>query len=268
LIAEEREMHEIERHRIILAEAEAKPVVQVSDLVSLLDSSEATIRRDIKDLHAQGKLRKVRGGAEALQPPGESSLIGRPYSVNQTINAQVKREIARKAAELLDDSMSVMISGGTTTAAMAEFLTPKKLQVLTNSFVIAQQLISNSKCSVTLPGGKVYREQKIILSPFSNDITSQIYASVLFLGAQGVGPQGVMEADPQIVQAVMKLLHQAEKRVLMVDSSKFTKRSNLIVCPLSLIDTVITDDKIDLKSRKMIEAAGCELIIVNKNKNK
>lgn len=260
-------MHEIERHRIILAEAEANPVVQVGELVDLLGSSEATIRRDINDLHNQGRLRKVRGGAEALQPPGESSLLGRPYSVNQAINSQVKREIARAAVDLLDDSMSVMISGGTTTAAMSEFLKPRKLQVLTNSFVIAQQLFSGSKCSVTVPGGKIYREQNIILSPFTNDITSQFYASVLFLGAQGVGPQGVMEADPQIVQAVMKLLNQAEKRVLVVDSSKFQKRSNLIVCPLSHIDTVITDDKIDAKSQKMIEAAGCELIIVNKNKN-
>lgn len=258
-------MHEIERHRIILAEAELMPVVQVSHLVELLGASEATIRRDIIDLDEQGKLRKIRGGAEALQPPGDSSLLGRPYSVNKTINAQTKRAIAKAAVNLLDDSMSVMISGGTTTAAMAEFLMPKKLQVLTNSFVIAQQLISSSKCSVTVPGGKIYREQNIILSPFSNDITSQVYASVLFLGAQGIGPQGVMEADPQIVQAVMKLLDQAERRVLMVDSSKFQKRSNLIVCPLSHIETVITDDKIDVKSRKMIEAAGCELIIANKN---
>ena len=70
-----------------------------------------------------------------------------------------------------------------------------------------------------------------------------------------------METDPQIVQAETKLLEQAEQRVLLVDSSKFGNRSSLIVCPLNKIDIVITDDGIDQKSRKMIEDAGCKLMI-------
>ncbi|WP_428242042.1 DeoR/GlpR family DNA-binding transcription regulator [Gynuella sp.] len=254
-------MHEVERHRIILAEVEEKPIATLSYLVDLLGASEATIRRDINDLHKKGKLKKVRGGAEALHPPTNVSLVGRPYSVNQTINARAKRQIAQAAVELLEDGMSISISGGTTTYFMSEFMRTRKLQVLTNSFVIAEQLVKRSKCVVTLPGGSIYRDQNIILSPFPDDISSRYYASLLFIGAHGVGPQGVMEADPQIVQAVMKLMDQAECRVLLVDSSKFQNRSNLLVCPLTKIDIVITDDGIDAKSRKMIEAAGSQLMI-------
>lgn len=256
-------MHEVERHRIILAEVEEKPIATLGYLVNLLGASEATVRRDINELQRQGKLKKVRGGAEALHPPANTSLVGRPYSVNQLINAKAKRAIAKEAVGLLGDGMSVTISGGTTTYFMAEFMRSCKLQVLTNSFVIAEQLLKRSKCMVMLPGGNVYREQNIILSPFPNDVSSQFYASMLFIGAQGVGPQGVMEADPQIVQAVMKLLDQADQRVLLVDSSKFENRSNLIVCPLSHVDIVITDDGIDPTRRQMIEDAGCQLIIVN-----
>lgn len=258
-------MHEVERQRIILAEVEEKPIATLGYLIKLLGVSEATVRRDINELHQQGKLKKVRGGAEALHPSVNTSLVGRPYSVNQTINAKAKRAIAKAAVDLLDDGMSITISGGTTTYCMAEFMRLRKLQVLTNSFVIAEQLLKRSKCMVTLPGGNVYREQNIILSPFPNDVSSQFYASMLFIGAQGVGPQGVMEADPQIVQAVMKLMGQADRRVLLVDSSKFENRSNLIVCPLSQVDVVITDDGIDPKTRQMIEDAGCQLMIVNKN---
>lgn len=258
-------MHEVERHRIILTEIEEKPIVTLSYLVELLGSSEATVRRDINELYKQGKLRKVRGGAEALHPPSNTALVGRPYSVNQTINAKAKRAIARAAVDLLEEGSSVAISGGTTTYFMAEFMRTRRLNVLTNSFVMAEQLVKRSKCAVTLPGGNVYREQNIILSPFPNDVSCQYYAAMLFLGANGVGPQGVMEADPQIVQAVMKLMEQADKRVLLVDSSKFHNRSNLIVCPLSRIDIVITDDGIDQKSKKMIEEAGCQLTIVNRS---
>ena len=261
-------MHEVERHRIILAEVEEKPIVALNHLVNLLGASEATIRRDINDLHKQGRLKKVRGGAEALHPPNNVSLVGRPYSVNQTINARAKREIARAAVDMVEDGMSITISGGTTTYFMADFMRTRKLQVLTNSFVIAEQLVKRSKCVVTLPGGSIYRDQNIILSPFPDDVCSRNYASILFIGAYGVGSQGVMEADPQIVQAVMKLMDQAERRVLLVDSSKFHSRSNLLVCPLTKIDTVVTDDGIDGKNRKMIEAAGCRLVITKSNAEK
>lgn len=254
-------MHEIERHRIIVAEAEEKPVVKLSYLVNLLDASEATIRRDINELHEQGKLRKVRGGAEALNPPSHNSLAGRPYSVNQGLNTEAKRAIAREAVSLVEDGTSITISGGTTAFWMAEYLLERRLNVLTHSFVMAEQLINRSNCSVTLPGGNVYREQNIILSPFPGDVTSHYYAAKLFIGAQGVGPQGVMEADPQIVQAVMKLLDQAEQRILLVDSSKFHSRSNLIVCPLHDIDIVITDNGIEPGVRRLVEEAGCELRI-------
>lgn len=255
-------MHEIERHRIILAEADERPIVTLGYLVELLGVSEATIRRDIAHLHKQGKIKRVRGGAEALHPPSRTSLVGRPYSVNQTINTRAKREIARAAVNLCKDGDSIIINGGTTTYFMAEHLRTRKMQVLTNSFVIAEHLLKHSKNVVTLPGGTVYQEQNIILSPFPNDVSSQFYASYLFIGAQGVSPQGVLEADPQIVQAEMKLINQADKRVLLVDSSKFLQRTNLILCPLSRIDYVITDDGIDAKSEKMIREAGCELIIV------
>lgn len=255
-------MHEIERHRIILAEVDDKPIVTLGYLVDLLGVSEATIRRDINFLHKQTKLKKVRGGAEAIHPPSRTSLVGRPYSVNQSINARAKREIARAAVDLCEDGSSIIINGGTTTFHMAEHLRSRRLHVLTNSFVMAEHLLRHSKNIVTLPGGTVYQEQNIILSPFNNDVSSQFYASFLFLGAQGIGPQGVLEADPQIVQAEMKLINQADKRVLLVDSSKFQNRSNLILCPLSRIDYVITDDGIDAKSKKMVEDAGCQLIIV------
>ena len=65
-----------------------------------------------------------------------------------------------------------------------------------------------------LPGGTIYREQNIILSPFDNDVTRNFYARRMFMGAQGVGPLGVMEAAmPLIIQAEQKLINQADELV-------------------------------------------------------
>ena len=77
-------MHERERHRLILAAVQDKPVVTVQEMVELTESSEATIRRDIAALHMQKKLRRVRGGAEAISPPQFVGLAGRPFSLNET----------------------------------------------------------------------------------------------------------------------------------------------------------------------------------------
>ena len=79
-------MHEKERHRLILAAVQGKPVVTVPEMVELTDASEATIRRDIAALHMQKKLRRVRGGAEAISPPQFVGLAGRPFSLNETAN--------------------------------------------------------------------------------------------------------------------------------------------------------------------------------------
>ena len=49
-------LHEKERHRLILAAVQDKPVVTVQDMVELTEASEATIRRDIAAMHMQKKL--------------------------------------------------------------------------------------------------------------------------------------------------------------------------------------------------------------------
>lgn len=256
-------MHESERHRIILSAVQEKPVVTVQEMVELTESSEATIRRDIATLHVQKKLRRVRGGAESISPPQFVGLAGRTFSVNETINAAQKRAIAIRAAELCDDGDSIIINGGTTTFQMVHSLASRRLQIFTNSFPIAEHLLKNSKNTVVLSGGVIYREQNIILSPFDNDVTRNFYAKRMFMGAQGLSPLGLMEADPLLIQAEQKLVDQADELIVLADSSKFTKRSSLILCPLSRITKVITDDGIDDKSASMLEASGVELIVAS-----
>lgn len=254
-------MHEKERHRIILSAVEDRPVVTVGDLCDLTGVSEATIRRDIATLHMQKKLRRVRGGAEAITPPQFVGLAGRTFAVNEAMRSAEKQAIARAAVELCEDGESIIINGGTTTFQMVHPLASRRLQVFTNSFPIAEHLLKHSKNTITLSGGTIYREQNIILSPFDNDVTRNFYAKRMFMGAQGVGPLGLMEADPLLIQAEQKLIGQADELVVLVDSSKFDQRSSLVLCPLSRVTTVITDDGISDKAAAMLDAADVNLIV-------
>lgn len=254
-------VHESERHRVILTAVQSRPVATVSDLVELTGTSEATIRRDIAALHVAGRLRRLRGGAEAINPPSQSSLVGRPFSINETINVSLKRAIAKEAVNIIADGEPIIINGGTTTFQMVYPLLGRRLQILTNSFPIAEHLLHHSKNTVMVPGGTIYREQNIILSPFDHDVSRNFYARKMFMGAQGVGPHGIMEADPLLIQSEQKLIGQADELIVLVDSSKFRARSSLILCGLERVHTVITDRGIREEERQMLETAGIRLIV-------
>jgi DeoR family ulaG and ulaABCDEF operon transcriptional repressor len=260
---QEEPMHERERHRIILSAVQEKSVVTVQDISELTEASEATIRRDIAALHVQGKIRRVRGGAEAVHPPQLGNLAGRPFRVSESVNSDKKRAIARAAVDLCDPGDAIIINGGTTTFQMVHFMAAHRMQVMTNSFAIAEHLVKHSKNTVTVPGGVIYREQSLILSPFDNDAIRNFYARRFFIGAQGVGPLGIMEADAQIIQSEKKLMHQADELIVMVDSSKFHRRSSLILCGLDRVTTVITDEGVSDEAVRMIEDAGVKLVVAS-----
>ncbi|MEO0401110.1 MAG: DeoR/GlpR family DNA-binding transcription regulator [Pseudomonadota bacterium] len=254
-------MHEKERHTIILSAVEDRPVVTVTELCKLTGASEATIRRDIATLDQDQQLRRVRGGAEAITPPQFVGLAGRPFSVNETMRSEEKQAIAAAAVDLCADGDAIIINGGTTTFQMVHPLASRRMQVFTNSFPIAEHLLKHSKNTVMLSGGTIYREQNIILSPFDNDVTRNFCATRMFMGAQGLGPLGLMEADPLLIQAEQKLIGQADELVVLADSTKFERRSSLVLCPLNRITTVITDDQISDKAAQMLEAAEVTLIV-------
>ena len=234
----------------------------VVDLCALTGASEATVRRDINTLDDQKRLRRVRGGAEAMTTAPFVGLAGRPFSVNETMNSAAKQAIAAAAVELCEDGEPVIINGGTTTFQMVHPLASRRMQVFTNSFPIAEHLLKNSRNTVLLSGGIIYREQNIILSPFENDVTRNFYAKRMFMGASGIGPLGLMEQDPLLIQAEQKLIGQADELIVLVDSSKFANRSSLILCPLDRIDTIITDEGIDDRTAAMLEAADVTLIVL------
>jgi DeoR family ulaG and ulaABCDEF operon transcriptional repressor len=85
----------------------------------------------------------------------------------------------------------------------------------------------------------------------------------MFIGAQGVGPLGIMEADALIIQSEQKLMHQADELVVMADSSKFNRRSSLILCALDRVSVIITDDAISDEAARMVENAGVRLVVAS-----
>jgi DeoR family ulaG and ulaABCDEF operon transcriptional repressor len=259
-------MHERERWQLILTQVRARGVMRVRDLVAATSASPATLRRDLAKLAEMGQVRRVHGGLEAAEAARQSHLATRAFTTSQTINAARKREVARAAALLCNDGESIIINAGSTTWFMAEFLRTRRMQILTNSMPIADELITTSENRIVLPGGEVYREQGIILSPFDQDAIQHYTASKMFMSCFAITPMGIIEGDPLIARAEAKLLSRAEKLIVIADSSKFEQRGSMAVCPLSRVHTLITDAAAPPSVLDPVREAGVNVIIASAEK--
>ncbi len=254
-------MLEKERHNLILKLVEERSIVSVGDLLDLLGASEATIRRDINALAEKGEVKRIRGGAEAVRPRHQPHLVGMPFAMSQDVSVPQKRAIARAAAALIAPGESIIINGGTTTYALVEFLENSDLDILTNSFPIAAKLLATSRNRITLPGGTIFREQNIVLSPFENDTVASFWGNKLFVGCYGLNRFGMMEADPLIVQAQTKLIKRSEHVIVMADSSKLRRKSAMIVAGLDRINTIVTDDGARPEELEDFRSAGIKVLV-------
>jgi DeoR family ulaG and ulaABCDEF operon transcriptional repressor len=244
----------------LLAERQSATVHQ---LVETLDASPSTIRRDISWLAARQLIARTRGGARTLQQKKRlGGIAGDTFEQNVRCNAERKLAIAERAAALCRDGETIIINGGTTTSMMAGFLAEKSLKIMTNSFMMAERLLRTSQNEVVIPGGKIYRDQNVILSPFDNDATGDQYASKMFMSVYGLSMLGLVESDPMLIRAEKRLIGQAEKLIVLVDSSKFARRAGLILCSLKEVHTVITDTGVSDLSVQWLEQAGIEVIVV------
>jgi DeoR family ulaG and ulaABCDEF operon transcriptional repressor len=259
-------MHANERERLIAELLESRGFVSFQELDRKLDASPATIRRDLERMAREGRLRRVRGGAELPGKAGQAPqmpppLAGVPFHENIARSREQKEAIGRAAAALCRPGEGVMIDGGSTTLQMCPHLDGLNLQVLTNSLHIVSALLPQATTRILVPSGSVFREQNIILAASGEDSMPRFHAPRLFMGAAALGPQGLMQADVVLVAAERRLIDKADEIIVLVDSSKFSGPSGHVVCGLEEIDTVITDAGIAPEHRAMLQTADVRLIV-------
>lgn len=253
-----------ERHLAIIGQLEKKETLSLEDLMDVIPSSESTLRRDIDYLSDMKQVRKIRGGiTRAGREPEASRLITSPFSSEQLKNADHKAVIGKAAAGLLSGKESIIINGGTTTWHMADHLPKSGLTILTNSLPVINHVSKHTSNRCFATGGEVFHHHMIILGHLQSE-TPNFFGDIFFSGCQGISPWGIMEGDPLLVHAEQEFIRQSEKLIILADSSKFTTRKSIIMCPIKNVHTVVTDAHIDDRSRRMLKEAGVELVIAGR----
>jgi len=242
-------------------------VTSVEQFSNALSVSPATIRRDLNELHSEGRLCRVRGGAIAADPNSgyRDPYFGLSGQLNQedtlSVNIKEKSAIGKKAASMIEDNDSIIIDGGSTTVFMSQHIQAENLMVLTTSIPIMNSLLGRPKIRILIAGGEVFQEQALVLDPYSHGIVNKFSATKLFIGAQAITSRGLMQSDPLLVQNEQQLISRADKIILLADSSKFNAKASLSVCGLDVIDTVVTDSNLSKEARKILVDNDIEIVI-------
>lgn len=248
-------MNETYRHKQLLSLLEEKKMLSTNEIIDLLEISPATARRDINKLHEQGKLHKVRNGAEAIE-----SNTGRYFS-SQINNVSEKQRIAEAASKYCFDGASVILTAGSTIQLLGNQLCSKHLQIITNFLPLANYLIEHNHENLVIMGGQYNRNERITLS-LNNQHENNYFADVMFTSGKGFTPEGLYKTDMILANSEQALARKAHKFIALVDSTKLGKQVGMLFSDLNEIDLLITGREAAPTLIQALRAKGLEVVLV------
>ena len=256
------------RHLKIRALLDEREFVDLETLCRELDASESSVRRDLVQLEGEGALRRVYGGA-MLAREGSNREIAREHFREQgldfdwqsTHQAEEKRLIAAKTAELIEDRQTVILDGGSTVAAVAQALRNRSLHVITNSLPIALALDDARQIEVTLTGGYLYPRLRVTLGPLCEQMLSGVSADVLIMGIGGVTADGFSNGNSLVVGSERKMIEVARKVIIVADHTKFGRNAMIHVAPLDVADCVVSDGGLAEEYQELLRGQGVEVLL-------
>jgi DeoR family fructose operon transcriptional repressor len=218
----------------LLRRLEETGYVSSSAAAAELGVSEMTIRRDLGQLAAEGRVRRVVGGASLNGAP-------QPFDVRRTEAAREKDAVARAALPLLDGAGVVALDAGTTVASLARRLPPGRT-VVTHSVPVITACTGRDDVELVALGGTYHRTTRSFAGPTTRAGLAELAVDVAVLSATAAGPAGVFSADPWDADTKRAMAAIAEKVILLLDHHKLAARAPMRVLGLDHVHAVVVDD--------------------------
>lgn len=245
-----------QRKQQILALLAAENQVMSRELSLHFGVSEDSIRRDLRELAAEGLLQRVHGGALPV-----SAAIA-PFETRKNVQIGSKQRIAQKAVQLIQPGQVVIIDGGTTTAEMVRCL-PKELAftAITHSPSIAIALVDCPLVDVIMLGGQLYRHSVVSVGSAVLESIARINADLFFMGVTGVHKTaGLTTGNYEEAGVKRALAARAAETVVMVSKEKLNSASAFAIGELSLASSLIFDGEPDEEMRGVLEKKQIALL--------
>lgn len=225
-----------ERLQLILEQLDKENKVQFAEMSLLLNVSEDTVRRDIKELNEQGLLRAVRGGAI------HSSSVPHHYRDREKYDVGQKKLIAEKAIPFIKNGQTIFMDGGTSVLAVAQMM-PKdlKVTVVTNSFPVADVLEDHPNADVIFAGGRLYKTAFTTIGHETIQTIRNVRANLYFMGVSSISTQGLTGKSYEDVQVKKTMAEMSAQIVALSTLAKINTAQAFYICPVTAVNAIITE---------------------------
>jgi DeoR/GlpR family transcriptional regulator of sugar metabolism len=199
--------------------------------------SEDTVRRDLRELAAEGLLQRVHGGALPASP----ALAG--LAKRQSVAPGGKSAIARAAAAMVAPGQVLFLDGGTTAMQVARQLPPTlAATVVTHSPGVAVELASHPLVTVELVGGRLYKHSVVSVGAAALEALPRVRPDLYFMGVTGVHPDyGLTTGDAEEAAMKRAICHLAAETVVLASSEKLGAVSPCLVVPAGEVAAILVD---------------------------
>lgn len=233
--------------------------LSVTTLARQLRVAPMTIRRDLARLEAAGLLTRTHGGC-VLQSP---FVVEASFLEKQRRRQAQKAAIASAAVQLLRRGEAVYLDTGTTALAVARALPSNlNLKVFTNNLRVALELFGRSGVEVIVYGGVLGRKNPDLMDELALAQITQYRLDVAVVGGDALDVERgeYYAADAGSAALSRAAQRQAERVIVVMDSSKFGKRGLAIAGRLTRGVTLITDDEPDAHTRAALRRSGATVL--------
>jgi DeoR family transcriptional regulator of aga operon len=248
-----------ERMNGIMKILEKENRVLIADLCKTFNTTSVTIRKDLDLMENEGHLKRTHGGAIL----NKSLFRGLALNEKEKLNSEEKERIAKEAVKMISKGDVIILDSGSTTTQLARNMKNLKgITVITNAVNIALELI-DSDLEVILTGGALQKKSFTLVGSIADDSLRKISADKLFHGVDGVDYEiGITTPDVVEANTSRVMMQRAGENILLVDSSKFGRRSLGVISQIKEIDKIITTKKMDKLEIKKLKDLGVGVIIV------
>ncbi len=228
-----------ERRTRIIEIVNEKKAVSVNELVEILDTSAATIRRDINALNRSRQLIKVFGGATAITSRDVNTKED-AVKMKAQKNITEKDSISHYAAELIQDNDFVYIDAGTTTLAMIDYINNHNAKYITNGVVHAKRLMDRG-LEVIMIGGRLKKATEAVVGPDCVEFIRKYHFTKAFMGTNGISVRAGF-TTPDVDEAMIKreAIRHAYMSYVLADHTKFDEVNSVTFADIGDCN-IITD---------------------------
>ncbi|MEW1866540.1 DeoR/GlpR family DNA-binding transcription regulator [Streptomyces sp. NBC_00669] len=233
-------MFAAERRQLILEMVRANGAVSLRELARVVQTSEVTVRRDVRALEAEGLLDRRHGGA--VLPGGFTRESGFPQKSH--LATAEKTAIADLAAGLVEEGEAIVVGAGTTTQELARRLARVAgLTVVTNSLLVAQALAHANRVEVVMTGGTLRGSNYGLVGSGAEQSLHGLRVSRAFLSGAGLTAERGLSTSNMLAASVDRALVQAASEVVVLaDHTKLGADTMFQTVPTDQITHLVTDE--------------------------